>query len=134
MNHEKSDTVLRWFDEVWNKKNDNAISEILHARSNAFGLGENPLIGPAGFKPFYDAFHNSYSDIHVTVDKTLVDGNYVTAMCTVKATHKQTGKPVKFSGVSVATIENGQITNGWKFFDFLSLNPQIGKITPEQLA
>ncbi|HTD99827.1 MAG TPA: ester cyclase [Mucilaginibacter sp.] len=133
MNHEKSDTVRRWYDEVWNNNNESAIHELMHTEANAFGLGANAIIGPAGFKPFYDEFKNAYSAIHVTVDKTLVDGDHVTAMCTVTATHKQTGNPVKFSGVSVTTIQNGQITCGWNYFDFLTLNLQIGKITPEQL-
>jgi predicted ester cyclase len=133
MNHEKSDTVRRWFDEVWNKNNESAIGELMHTEANAIGLGADAVIGPKGFKPFYDAFNSAYSAIHVAVDKTLVDGDYVTAMCTVEATHKQTGNRVKFAGASVMIIKNGQITKAWNYFDFLTLNLQIGKITPEQL-
>ena len=134
MSQEKSDIVLRWYEEVWNKNNKSAIAELMHTRANAHGLGAEAIIGTAGFEPFHDEFNRAYSDIHVAVDKTLVDGDYVTAMCTVTATHKQTGNPVKFSGVSVTTIENGLITCGWNYFDFLTLNLQIGKITPEQLV
>ena len=49
------------------------------------------MIGTENFKLFYRAFNDAYSDIHVTVDKTLVDGDYVTALCSITATHTKQG-------------------------------------------
>jgi predicted ester cyclase len=131
---ENKDFMLRWFDEVWNKSNEKAIDEMLHAECSAFGLGAEPVVGPEKFKLFYAAFRNAYSDIHVSVDKNFVDGDYVIALCTVNATHNETGKPVNFMGTSIAHLKNGQILNAWNCFDFLTMNIQTGKINPEQLV
>jgi predicted ester cyclase len=132
MKNKNGAVVLRWYDEVWNKSNESAIDELMHHDAKAFGLGA-PLVSREEFKPFYRSFKNTFSDIHVKVDKLLVDGDYVTALCTVKATHKETGKPVDFTGTSICNIKNGAILEGWNNFDFLTMNLQIGKITPDQL-
>jgi predicted ester cyclase len=134
MASQNNNVILRWYDEVWNKGNENAIDELLHPQGKAHGLGAEPLIGPAGFKPFYKAFRNAYSDIHVTVDKMLTEGNCVTALCTVKAKHNETGKQVNFTGTSITELKDGQIMTGWNHFDFLTMNLQTGKIKQEQLV
>jgi hypothetical protein len=133
MSNQNKTLMLRWYDEVWNNGNEKVIDEILHADVKAHGLAPEPLVGPHAFKPFYKAFTDAYADIKVTVDKNLTDGNYVTTMCSVTATHKATKTPVKFSGVSVGEFVDGKLINGWNFFDFLSLNVQIGNISLEQL-
>ena len=131
---QNKDFMFRWFDEVWNKSNEKAIDEMLHPEVNAFGLGPDTLVGVENFKHFYNAFRSAFSDINVAVDKNFVDGDYVIALCTVKAKHNKTGKPVNFIGTSIAEVKNGQLLKGWNCFDFLGMNMQIGKITPEQLA
>ncbi|MFB9845517.1 ester cyclase [Mucilaginibacter ginsenosidivorans] len=134
MENEKSNTIRSWYNEVWNSGNAGAIAEMMHPEANAFGLSPEPIVGSDGFRPFYEAFNNDYAGIHVTVEKMLVDGDYVTAICTVTATHKQSGKPVNFMGTSITRVQEGKITEGWNFFDFLTLNLQTGKISPEQLV
>ncbi len=133
MPDQKRDIVLRWYNEVWNNSNESAIDEMLHPEVEAFGLGPESMIGTENFKLFYRAFNDAYSDIHVTVDKTLVDGDYVTALCSITATHKETGKLVNFTGVTITLLEKGQIKRAWNHFDFMTLNLQTGKITQEQL-
>ena len=134
MSNQNKETMLRWYDEVWNNGNENVIDEIMHPDAKAYGLDAEPLIGPSGFKPFYKAFNDAYSDINVTVEKLFVDGDHVIALCAVKATHKETGKPVNFTGKLIALMENGQIKLAWNHFDFLTLNLQTGKIKEEQLV
>jgi len=133
MSNQHKEFMLRWYDEVWNNSNESAIDEMMHPEAKAFGLGADPLIGPGEFKPFYKAFNDAYSNVNVTVDKLFVDGDHVIALCTVKATHKETGKPISFTGSSIALMENGQIKLAWNHFDLLTLNLQTGKIKEEQL-
>jgi hypothetical protein len=126
--------ILRWYDQLWNSGNEDIIDELLHEQCRAFGLGPEPIKGREEFKRFYRAFTDSYSDIHINVDKNLVDGNYVIALCTATATHKATGKPVNFASTSIALIENGKLVTAWNYFDFLTMYLQTGKISPEQLG
>ena len=60
----------RWFDEVWNQRDATVISRLFAKDGIAHGLGPNgeDLIGPAGFKPFHDAFLGGFSDLQITID------------------------------------------------------------------
>lgn len=133
MSDQNSAVVLRWFNEVWNNSNERAIDEMFHPDGKAHGLGNEPL-RLQEFKAFYRKMNNLLSDIEVSVDKTLTEDDYVIAMCTVNARHRETNKPVNFTGVSIGKIGNNQIIEAWNYFDFLNLNLQLGNITNEQLA
>lgn len=132
MQNVKDSFSKKWFDEVWNAGNEGFIDEKVHSHAKVYGLGE-PLIGPEQFKPFYHLFRSAYSNIHVDVDRVYKIGNTEIAMCTVSATHNETGKVVNFKGVCETTIENGKIIEGHNLFDFLTMNLQTGKIAPGQL-
>jgi predicted ester cyclase len=133
MENANKDFMLRWYNEVWNKGNEDIIDEMFHPDGIAFGLGDDHLRGPDGFKKFYKLFKKVLSNFNITVDRVLLDGNFATAMCTVKAMETKTGKPVNFSGVSISEVIDGQLMNAWNYFDFLTLNVQLGNINSEHL-
>jgi len=130
---ENATFMNRWYTELWNNGNDAIIGQMIHPDCRAYGLGPEPVIGPEEFKKFYDVFRKADRDIHVTVEKNFVDGDYAISLCSVKGVHTDSDKPVSFTGTSIAHLKNGQITEGWNHFDFLTLNIQNGKIDPEQL-
>jgi len=125
--------MLRWYDQLWNNGNESIVEELMHAQCRAFGLGPEPVIGPAAFKQFYREFVAAYTDISITVDKNLTDGDYVISLCSVTATHNASGRPVSFTGTSLCQIENGKITSAWNHFDFLTMYLQTGKVKAEEL-
>jgi len=133
MSDQINNFMVRWFNEVWNQGDEKAIDRLFHREGKAHGLGAQPLIGPEQFKPYYRALREMLDEIKISVNKTLTDGEYMTAMCTVKAIHRKTKEPVEFSGVTIGRIVDGKLMEGWNYFDFLTLNLQIGKITAEQL-
>jgi predicted SnoaL-like aldol condensation-catalyzing enzyme len=126
--------MMSWYDELWNNGDELIIDELMHPQSRAFGLGPEPVIGAEGFKRFYRGFVAAYRDIHVSIDKNLTDGDYVISLCSITATHIETGKPVSFTGTSVSQIEDGKVTSAWNHFDFLTMYLQTGKIKPEELG
>ena len=134
MNNQANNFMVRWYDELWNNENESTIHEMLHPGAKAFGLGAELVVGPDEFKIFYREFKSAYFNIKVTVDKTFSNGSYEIALCTVNAVHNETGKPVCFTGTSIAEVENGRMIKAWNHFDFLGLNIQTGKIKPEWLV
>lgn len=82
--------TLRWYDELWNNGNEGIIDELMHPQGRAFGLGPEPVIGGEGFKAFYRGFVAAYTDIHITIDKNLTDGDYVISLCSLRP---RTAKP-----------------------------------------
>ena len=130
--------VRQWFKEVWNEKNEQAIDRLMAPESVVHGLGgtaDSPLRGPDAFKQVFHTFHNALDNIQVTVEKTLVDGEFCTALCRVRGQHRGEGfggpptdRDVDFTGVVIARVRDGKLVEGWNSFDFLSMYQQLGWI------
>jgi steroid delta-isomerase-like uncharacterized protein len=125
----------RWYEEVWNNGRESAIDEMAEPDAVAHGLGENggDMVGVENFKEFFRMFQSALSDIHVTVDDEVTEGDRSVARVTVTAKHTghslgipAKGNDVKFSGVSIARLKNGKIAEAWNFFDFPTMYKQMG--------
>jgi ketosteroid isomerase-like protein len=130
---ENKQLMLRWFDEVWNKSNVNAIDEMMSADAEARGLGTEKITNREDFKAFHKSFNDNFANIHVVVENVFVDGDYAISLATVTGKERKTGKPVEFTGTSISLIKDGKITVGWNHYDFLAMYIQTGKIKQEQL-
>ena len=128
--------VRRWFEEVWNKGRAEAIEEMFAADGIAHGLSydaENPLQGPADFKPFHATFRGAFPDIEVIVEDLIAEDDKVAVRCSVRGKHTgdhlgvaASNAPVDFTGVSIVRIKDGKIVEAWNNFDFMRMNRQIG--------
>jgi steroid delta-isomerase-like uncharacterized protein len=135
-NNESMEVLHRWFEEVWNKKREEAIDELFAEEGVAHGLADEngeELRGPAGFKPFFRRFRDAFPDIEVIVEDCVCEGDKTAARCTVRAKHTgeglgvaATGNPVEFTGICIVRVQDGKIVEAWNNFDFMSLNQQIG--------
>jgi predicted ester cyclase len=123
-----STTVLyKWFDQVWNNGRREAIDEMTTSDVIANGLGpEGRLRGVESFKAFYDDFKSRLTNIKVTVENVVAEGNMETALCNVTATDIASGKNVEFTGICMAKIANGKISEAWNNYDFLKMYEQLG--------
>ncbi len=129
-----STTLYKWFTEVWNNGNINAIEELMADQAVAHGIrDENSQRGPEGFKEFYNNFKSGFSNVNVTVEDVVSENDIEVARCKVTATQVPSGKPVEFSGLCMAKIEDGKIAEAWNQFDFLSMYQQLGQtLAPAQ--
>ena len=128
--------LQRWFDEVWNKGRAEAIDELFAADGIAHGLAEDPgqpLTGPPGFKPFFEAFRGAFPGIQVVVEDMIAEGDKVVARCSVRGKHvgdhlgfAATHAPVAFNGIAIVRIRDGKIVEAWNNFDFMTMNKQLG--------
>jgi predicted ester cyclase len=125
----------RWFEEVWNKGREAAIDEMSGPEIKGHGLTNpdgNEVEGLPAFKVFYKSFRSAFSDIHVEVEDTVTEGDRTVARCVVTATHNgdglgiaPTGKPVKFTGMTLVRLKDGKIVESWNNFDFMSMYKQL---------
>ena len=124
----------RWFEEVWNKRRDQAIDELLGPDGVAHGLAENgeDLPGPAAFRRFYRQFRSGFPDMRVTVDQVIAEGDMTACRFTAYGTHsadgvgiKATGRPVRVSGMCMIRWKDGRIAEAWNEFDAAGLMRQI---------
>jgi steroid delta-isomerase-like uncharacterized protein len=131
--------IRRWFEELWNQGNEATIDALMAPDALIHGLpseGGQVIRGPAGFRPFFHAFHQAFPDIRVDVVRTITEGDLVAAHCHTIGTHQGdtlgfagTGRKVDFWGVTIARTKNGMLVEGWNCFDFLTCYLQLGVIT-----
>jgi predicted ester cyclase len=125
----------RWFEEVWNKGREAAIDEMSHPDTKGHGLTTpdgKEVDGMVAFKVFYRSFRSAFSGIHVDVEDTVTEGDRTVARCVVTGTHTgaglgiaATGKPVKFTGMTLVRLKDGKIVESWNNFDFMSMYKQL---------
>lgn len=129
--------IHRWFEEVWNQGREEIIEELRAPDAVGFGLGETPVavLGASGFKVFYRNLRSSLPDLRVTVEHLVAEGDMVAARIQVEGTHMgpglgvpPTGQSVRFSGMLIARISGGRITESWNNLDQLGLLRQVGAV------
>jgi len=129
--------MLNWFEEVWHKRNETAIDELLHPNAVIHGLKTDPdKKGPEAFRPFYEAFCKDFPQINVEVTPIFINDEFEASHCVVTG-QDAAGRNVKFEGITIARFENGKLIEGWNGFDFVTMYDQIGfklvKQEPEEV-
>jgi predicted ester cyclase len=125
----------RWFDEVWNKGRESAIDEMCCVEVSAHGLHAsdgNEAQNRETFKKFYREIRSALSDIHVEVEQVVTEGDLMVARCLVMGKHtgegfgkSPKGNPVKFTGMTMARVKDGKISEAWNNFDFITIFQQM---------
>lgn len=129
--------VRRWFDEVWNQGKEATIDELFAANGVGYGLGDSDVEvrGPAEFKPFVRNLRASLSDLRITLEDVVAEGDKAMVRLTLDGTHDgpglgvpATGRPIRIAGIVLVRIAGGQIVEGWNSWDQLGLMRQIGAL------
>lgn len=126
--------VRRINEEVWAAGNldliDEHVAEDYVEHSNA---SPEPIRGPAGYKANVREFHDGFSDVEVTTEDLIAEGNTVVNHWTFTATHtgeyagiEPTGADVEFSGISIIDLEDGIIIEDRAVMDVSGLLQQLG--------
>ena len=131
---ESAETIIQtWMSRVWNQLDTGAIDELLAVDALVHGLGEAPLVGPAGFREFHAGFSGAFSDIQIVVERQVVAGENVCGQWSGTMTHKASGTPVTAGGMVILTVRDGQIREGWNAADFLPLLTQLGIVAEDAM-
>ncbi|HXC97643.1 MAG TPA: ester cyclase [Edaphobacter sp.] len=129
-------TILEhWFEEVWNKRNVDAIDKLWVPEKIVHGLpathGGN-VETKAAFKTFHTNFCSAFPNLRIHVEDTVTERDKTVARVVVTGTHTghglriaPTGKPVRFAGICMALVKDGHVVESWNSFDFLSMYDQL---------
>lgn len=125
----------RWFEEVWNQGREETIDEMSRSDAKTHGLFHpdgTEVRERQGFKAFHKQFQASFSSIHVSIEKTVTEGDLTAAYCVISGVHSgdglgwpATGKRVTFTGMCLARLEDGKLAEAWNCFDFGSMYRQL---------
>lgn len=111
--------AARWFDDIWNRRREATIDELMAANAIGHMEGEE-LEGPAAFKAIRAKLLGAMPDLRIVVEDIVADGDDAVARWRVSATHEgdQLGIPashraVAFRGMTWLKFRDGRIVEGW---------------------
>lgn len=125
--------VQRYWDEVWNNRNDAALAEVFDAAEvHHWGIGDDTH-GPDEFLARVAAFRAAFPDFQIHVENTIREDDQVVSFYRATGTHEgewlgipATGKKVEYNGVNIFVIACGKVVESWGVANHLGLLQQIG--------
>lgn len=111
----------RWFDDVINRRDLDAIAEIYSADYVHHGQGDLQLHGPERVRGFAAAILAASSDRHAVVERQVVEGDRVVTQFVSRGTQTgayrgipPSGKEWVVEGIVISRIEGGKIVEDWE--------------------
>lgn len=125
-----------FFEQIWNQKNESAIDQFiaLDARGNDPKFG----VGRESFRKQWKKWIAAFPDLYFEVNEIIVEGDRVVTRWHLTGTHtgedflgiSASGKKVSADGISIDTIRDGLVLEGFDVWDSLSFREQLGIIEP----
>ena len=127
---------VRWFSELWNKKNYEITRELVAAEFTAHGAGGQDIKqGPDGVAGMVKVWHQAFPDGHMTMDDIITEGEFSTIRMTFRGTHTgefygipASGKSVEVTSIGIDRVVGGKICEGWGELNMLGMMQQMGAI------
>jgi len=139
MSEHQKQTIIRWFEEVWNKGRRQAIDEMLPPDCIIHDGGAS-LKGPEEFKKYFDLMRSAFSEIQVTPEEVISEGALVCLRWSVKMRHTgdglgmpATGRNLQTTGVSIVRFTDGRFAEAWQNWDMMGVMQQIQQAEPAKL-
>jgi predicted ester cyclase len=124
--NENTAIVRRWFEEVWNQRRLDTIAELFAADGVAHDLGGPgaTVRGPGEFRAAADQMQRVFGRMALTIEDIFGVDDRVAVRLTAKLKHTgslgdlpPTGNEVTVPVVCIVHLRNGQIVEGWNFWD-----------------
>lgn len=130
----KKDILEEWYQRVWIEGDLNAIDEMFMPDTKAAGLVPEMRMGPDEFRELVPMFLDMVENPKVTLDKVMEDGDWASALYSMRVTDSATGKPVMGTGQLFARFEGDKMVETYNSFDFMSFFEQVGLLPEQSLA
>ena len=134
MSVEQNKTIVRRiFDEVWGKGQVALLAQLYTTDvCDHLPLPGQPR-GVEGQRWFVEMMRRAIPDMHITLDRVVGEGDFVTDYWTCTGTHKgemmgmpATNKKFTISGSSMSRFSGGKISEIWALGDMLGMLQQLG--------
>ena len=122
----------------WNRifEGDLAIADDIIADDCVYHDGPPDILaGPEGVKEWAIMFRNGFTDLRVTEEQFIAEGDKVVGRFVAQGTHQgefmgvpATGKQITISGINIVRIADGMIAEHWVNLDAMGLMQQIGAV------
>jgi len=124
--------VKKYWDEVWNAGNDDALAEVFSENEVHHWGVYDTTEGLDEFLERIALFRAAFPDFQIHVEQTVGEGDLVLSRYRATGTHESewqgipgTGRQFEYSGMNLFRIECGKIVENWGEANHLSLLRQI---------
>lgn len=125
--------VRRFYDELWNRWNDEAVDDLLHDDFRFRGSLGTETSGREEWRSYRDAIRAGSSDFHNEIVTLVADGDHAAARLRYTGTHTghlaglpPTGRRFSYSGAAFFTGDTRRLTSAWVLGDLTALREQLG--------
>ncbi|MSQ11746.1 MAG: ester cyclase [Dehalococcoidia bacterium] len=133
MSEENKALVRKFYEEVFNKGNVNAIDQLLDPKFVDHDPVPAEYQGAAGLKKIVAEMRNAFPDLTATIQEQVAERDTVVTHFTTTGTHKgpfmgaaATGKKITMHAVDIMRMKNGKVTDSWHYGDEMMAFAQIG--------
>ena len=131
---EENKTLLRrYIEEVWDKKNPDALEEFLAPHFKRHRSPTSAALTRDGQKQLLTQFRTAFPDIQITIEEIIAEDDRIAFRSTMRGTHQAeffgfppSGKKITVSQLDVIHIHEGKFVAQWGGPDMLSLLQQLG--------
>lgn len=124
----------RFFDEVFSKGKLDLVDELFAGDYVGHPSGyEEATRGPEGVKRYVGAVREGISDLTVTVEDQVAEGETVVTRWIAQGTHDgelmgipPTGRTAAVTGITIQRLHNGRVVEGWTNWDVMGMLQQLG--------
>jgi predicted ester cyclase len=124
----QSTLLYRWFDQVWNQNNEDAIDLHMTPVAEFHGIiTKEKTRGAPGFRLFFKDFTAQFHNIRIEVEDVISEDDMECARTVIYATHTASNKSVVVPGICMVKVESGKIAQAWNNYDFMAMYEQLGQ-------
>lgn len=137
MSAENKAIIGRLYEEVWNKRKLEVLSELVSPSHALHGPNfSGSAIGPEAYKGQVSGFLAGFPDLRWTIEDIVAENDRVVACWTFAGTHRgdfmgvpATNKKVSVDGMTIHHITSGKIMDSYSNWDALGLMQQLGVVS-----
>jgi steroid delta-isomerase-like uncharacterized protein len=134
-NKENKDTVLRFWQEVFNERKLEQIDKIFTEDYIYHGAAGQDVRGREGLKQFLTVYFNAFPDLHAEVEDIFGEGDKILSRAMCRGTHKgnligipPTGKQVAIRVICADRLSGQRVAESFELPDLFGMMQQLGAI------
>ena len=126
----------RFFNEVFSEGKLDRVDELFATDYVGHPSGnEETTRGPEGVKEYVAVLRRGVSDLTVTVEDQVSEGDKIVTRWIARGTHDgalmgipipPTGRAAAVTGITIQRVQDGRVVEGWTNWDLMGLLQQLG--------
>jgi predicted ester cyclase len=132
--------LIRWFEELWNKKNYDVVTKLVHDEFVDYGDGSQAAglsskRGPQAAVEVVKTWHAAFPDGRMTLEEVYSEGDRAVFRTTFRGTFEGSfagyagnGKKVTVTAMGINRIVDGKVIENWGDLNVIGVMQQIGAL------